>query len=841
MNAGSRIVVQTNKSVAFYYSSLIGCDYLWQGIDFDANAKCVFYSSFISDARFALNYGPTAGNNGLSVQNSSFHDNVIGIRISETAGDVYLTSLFRNNQFRGTRPLLSTPPGVIPAWTSTGDFAYAGMVVWNSHMNLGTAFQDPTLSNIFENMYSGVNFYDNHVTIKESIFRNIPGDAANNNTDIGNNINAVQSTALFSGSTSPETGLGYLSVNGFGKYSTIMFSDNDHAIRAIGSRCYVDNVHMYDNQASIWIQWLRYFPAVQDAFVIIDNFIEESFLHFGVSVAGCQGITGHISRNEIQHAGWVIYENIHLSSNDAVIEVSNNEIYNNGYAGIHVKNSNNTIVVNNNLWLKDHSLVNYGIISQSSDNCNFSCNEVTYYGNAVTGVGLRINDSWEGVYKCNETHDLYQGIQFFAANPFTDLKTNMISNCDYGLYYHDNSESGSQIDKGNTFGGSLDYGAYHDGGVPIAQFSKYWVESTTTPDYPIGTIAPITPVPGPSFKWFDISGNTRPECDTTGCNIYGLIADDPEQYIDRDPGTNSVLIYTAYQTHSALFSYLSRNPSLLTSGSRLDSFYQANLNSDVGLSSEIRDSIGTLSELTSTESMALVGYLQAVGQLQWLIDSLDALNQPLQDTFGFTDQQYRNQLWHQMDSVYLLADSVKSLISQRVKTKADQLWQKNDSLSPSHICAQKEKDAFGILLKIRSEGRAAPDSGEIIQLKLIAGLCQYEYGRGVVTARGLLASAGDTTVYDDDVLCVPPPTVVKEAEVFDALSVTPNPTNGNCQINIPEDGTLSIISVRGLELMQYTVEKGLQKLDLGYLPEGLYFIQWKSETKTAVARCIISR
>ena len=63
-----------------------------------------------------------------------------------------------------------------------------------------------------------------------------------------------------------------------------------------------------------------------------------------------------------------------------------------------------------------------------------------------------------------------------------------------------------------------------------------------------------------------------------------------------------------------------------------------------------------------------------------------------------------------------------------------------------------------------------------------------------------------------------------------SLHLWPNPTSGLCAIETDEDTSIEVVDLQGRVVLTCQVDKGVNRLDLGCLPEGLYLFKFMSGT-----------
>ena len=57
------------------------------------------------------------------------------------------------------------------------------------------------------------------------------------------------------------------------------------------------------------------------------------------------------------------------------------------------------------------------------------------------------------------------------------------------------------------------------------------------------------------------------------------------------------------------------------------------------------------------------------------------------------------------------------------------------------------------------------------------------------------------------------------------LRLWPNPTNGQCTIEVETDSSVEVFNLKGQIVATHSLEKGVNQIDLSRLPDGLYFIK----------------
>ncbi|HRD51510.1 MAG TPA: trypsin-like peptidase domain-containing protein, partial [Flavobacteriales bacterium] len=90
-------------------------------------------------------------------------------------------------------------------------------------------------------------------------------------------------------------------------------------------------------------------------------------------------------------------------------------------------------------------------------------------------------------------------------------------------------------------------------------------------------------------------------------------------------------------------------------------------------------------------------------------------------------------------------------------------------------------------------------------------------------------------------------TSVNDLENEAALTIAPNPTNGQVTVGLPaamrQGGSLTVFDAVGKQVARRTIAQGMERItfDLAAQPEGLYFVEATSEGTHLVQRLVIAR
>jgi hypothetical protein len=102
-------------------------------------------------------------------------------------------------------------------------------------------------------------------------------------------------------------------------------------------------------------------------------------------------------------------------------------------------------------------------------------------------------------------------------------------------------------------------------------------------------------------------------------------------------------------------------------------------------------------------------------------------------------------------------------------------------------------------------------------------------------------SSGADCVWVDDIT-FPRTCIINDVEEVTeqkANVLYPNPTTGSFTLELVEESNISIYNMLGQQIMQLDKVSGIQRLDLGNAPKGMYFIQIQSGSQTEVKKLIL--
>lgn len=82
-------------------------------------------------------------------------------------------------------------------------------------------------------------------------------------------------------------------------------------------------------------------------------------------------------------------------------------------------------------------------------------------------------------------------------------------------------------------------------------------------------------------------------------------------------------------------------------------------------------------------------------------------------------------------------------------------------------------------------------------------------------------------------------TEVKKPLAQKDISIYPNPTKGNLEVNVPQAGQMQLFNVQGEIVMEGDVRKGANPIQLTILPKGLYLVRFKIGEQQEVRKLVL--
>ena len=190
-----------------------------------------------------------------------------------------------------------------------------------------------------------------------------------------------------------------------------------------------------------------------------------------------------------------------------------------------------------------------------------------------------------------------------------------------------------------------------------------------------------------------------------------------------------------------------------------------------------------------------------------------------------------------------------SIVEAVRDARAGQLVSLNSSISTSSLPQQYLKSVNDVYLNTVGKGVLELTGTQIAVLEPIANTCVHEGGDAVLGARELLKLAGNTTEYDDDLLCSPPQPLVQPEQggslsTFEQLAILPNPAKGQAEIKFQatdRDRVLQVFNQHGTMMRSVVVGEGQtsELLSLEGIPSGIYHVTIKGGDRTLAQKLVV--
>ncbi|MCC6461047.1 MAG: hypothetical protein IT260_11290, partial [Saprospiraceae bacterium] len=492
-NSGTIIVVENQAKVkpsGFNKTTTIeGCTSMWEGIKLVDGASLELSNVTIKDAQRAVD---ARQGTHLVAKNCRFLNNNIAIAADNKAsGNLMLLS----NEYGTTDAgLKSSFVGQKPLPDGKGFAAVylknAGAVEIDSDPGSG----DP---NQFYNLKFGVLSYNTEVGVHNGLFQNITQVPLHPNY-------AILTTVPTGKAIYQEKGSGYLIG---GANPTFTFQNCHTGIEAFGGNTFVLNAtmnevnngivatnnklitcadnHIVAAEKGIDIRHLVPFLPPQTSTVPLDfglysNDIEISdhALGVGININGIYKTQGASSLQNPAFDGGI------LSSNSVTMST--------GATGIYLNSAAGTKAYRNTIALGSTQNNRYGIYLAGGENNKLSCNDVSGTGSGDAAGLYAIHPSKAGIL-CNNAEDLARGLHIegvLVGKENAVVAGNSLIDNSTGLLYGVDAITGEQKHRGNRWQGSSTV-AQHNGGVNVADASKYTVDAAENPDYLPDSWAPL--------------------------------------------------------------------------------------------------------------------------------------------------------------------------------------------------------------------------------------------------------------------------------------------------------------------------------------------------------------
>lgn len=750
-------------------SKLFACDELWKGIKLN-NGTGVFTSdgSIIEDAEAAI-HAINTSNAKLSIKNTTFNRNVIGIQLENGPTDSHPPVIFQfaDNIFNCDAPLNGT----------TNEVSYAGMKL----VNVPAAFFPSTIvasDNRFYDLqygiraeglsttlagrffrfyrmkYDGIYMDQGNLSLTRSRFENCENFGVN--LQFAEIVNITDHCTFTFDETLSDPGSPYLKryglhigSTGFG--SNILVSNSTFFANLTNPNKTVGGIYIGGD-----IGGLTEVAILENGF----NFTAE--FSWGILIDGefpsQSKIDIEVNVFDIETSGAASYGIYCQGGNKYDMDIIGNDFYNDRTSGhwptgIFVTGSEE------------------GIGNQIDDN-NFLPGE--YIKSYL--VGVSVQDFDKTTFCGNTFVDALTAFNFSGLNDETTVSANTA----YGSQIVHITD-GAWIEEQSHYGNIWTLFSSGDPHVVIqaecesnndAQYSEFYVHtpqstSTDPADPGFSPYHPYTLVPDdPIVEWWIEDPNGTP---VSTC-LNEIVSNDGEDtklkrdIAQGDLGTVVNDPSVVWQAERSLFFTLKRDPVLASSNSSYSAFLSAKINSNIDKFYQVATAVDAARTASTYASTNIESNRLAI---EYIVQQLEIADENLTNAVGSTaidaaeadKTQILDSLLSLEDARIALNNNYKqSLVS--ALTTAEQI---NNSITPATDLESYEKTVNTIFIDFLQTGIITQSQTE--QLEEIATLCPREGGMAVYKARALLPECVKTRITDNYTGCYPvptPPEVVEE-------------------------------------------------------------------------------
>jgi len=802
---------------------------LAQGIIVEPGGELKVTNCTLSEARFAIDAQPGST---ISVTGTAFSDNFIGLNLNMGAAPeankrVNLLAL-SGNSFATVSPAIKSPfTGMTETVESRG---YCG--IW---LNDYRDFNVFGATNTFEALANGI------------IARRSTLNLGNMSFD---DMNSADDP-----STYPLQGFG-IHLDGRGNrpywahinemWHTMTFNNCVTGIMGIHYSAQVDNVDM--TNVTTGIDWSRSQTGevrLRNNDISARRFGVRSFLNEPLAAnstmsannitittagGGLMPVTG-IEMQETGAMGANFIGGWNVTGNDVTMNAGGRGIlYRNGMLGI----------IDGNSIINESVPGNYtGIFTESNLLSNVSRNTITQNSSIGLGAanGIFSAAGAANTYQCNCIDNTHIGAQFLDMADFTNaVRGNNFNTHTTGLRIGSPGVGQAFIGIQNRTGNLWDLGEIPTGefgGVNwgadqfIISKSRFLVpgamgSNVEHPDVDPPTGWFIQDTEGSSFSCatacsFPTSGGVPPRVAETG------VPTDMDYAIVN--GTLSDNEDMAWKGEYRLYRKLLRQPAMEQYDTEFAAFKTAQATLPAGILAYIAEERVKLYALDSLDQITDADYRSDIATQTESLRVLDSLKQA---EVSIDTAAYNALVAQKAADELDYATFLQELDSLR-QLQIAALLSLNAGVSTATVCVTNHTLVNNILLNLLATGAEAPSSTDLDILAAIAEMCPIEGGDAVYEARAIVERLTGET-YDDVVLCAveerPSKGRESDAQVEQkAVVVFPNPSTGLLQWSgtTGEMVTVRVFDQLGVLLKEQNLN-GTQ-IDMGLLPNGLYFVQ----------------
>lgn len=850
MAPGAQIILNGTNQLNLYYSSMIACDTMWQGISITGRGTVNLEdSSLIADAHEAI-YTGSGGN--VRIINSSLLNNNTGVLVPDQYPSIFSGSLYLNGANFGMNASFKPDYAHQPAH---GPKPFAGIVLHDVSLNLGANY---TSKNCFFNMNNGIRAYRSNLKVYNSNFMDIQIVPFYNN---GTNQNG--SAISIVGDNESEQAA---------PSSLTLWPNPDGSPNVSKSRCGVYAAITYTEIFGCLFDTLDYGIDEQFLDIGLQSYLLYNTIRakrYGIRLMENNGsdyisIEGNIiTMLNLEKSAVGIYmgeSNLHHSNN---YNVNSNGVYiYNATSGIQTAGVSNANITYNTVELRtplSYTAPSTTGIDIGGGAGNFlSCNHVS--GHQVTDslrYGYRVTQSPFDSLKCNVADSVGYSFRFEGAACLgTRLKGNYMGNAYCGLYLNSEAITGQQPQGGSPpYHGNVwldtaryvsGYGAVNlnDASPLTLQASLFTTNNTISvhnPKIPGNTNPP--PFYVNDAQWFDrVPSGSSFDCSRSNVCIAAIQdsgdwGDDQFRLlVVNDSNVTSIFIPESKQIASQLiYADLKTDPNTLSV-----SAYSDFLNEKESLSEGVIyriDSVGT--EIKTMQAVRNDSISGLIDQIKIFADSISIIDSLIYLTNDSTLIINKEELLFRIFEIKEAISQIQEINSLNLSNKLFVNELLNNQLASQQIpdANYKEVERINLLFKQNGVSAISENYESLIQ---IAIQCPSAGGPAVFKARTLVLLVNDSITYDDVKACVQLGILRMSNNSVSSTKkhsfiVSPNPASTEVYFYLDqlqlENYTLKVINNMGAIIFQSEYKSILNSMSLSILnyPQGVYTIQLKPE------------
>ncbi|MFN0216888.1 MAG: T9SS type A sorting domain-containing protein [Saprospiraceae bacterium] len=873
----SGITVEPARTLLIHGTYLHGCTHLWSGIVLEGSSSIVISGSTLEDAvRGIWVKGAVNQFARIAAVYNNFRKNITAIELG--LGSISTTNVglkkggITANTFDGAGPLLPGGQVTMP---------YAGIRVLRiSPIVIGsTGFAIVFPSNNFINFRGEVNsqfkaraieVQNSNVTIQNCRFEKI--GRLNSNLISGYGVITIS-----------ENGTHSLVFMGLGQNNNHTFTEVSCPISTTSGSLRVSHVNSTDTYLGIYYYNSGTPSSFPPGAIRIDNCTFDAYRSKTGAIFVGEGDKLLLSSLSISNC--VIRDNQNLVFSPAsggnfdevefrsgirimsseqtslgLFSISGNEFYSDNKSTSATFNITGIRIVNiiggriNNNQSYDYNEASAPTSNKFKGIWLDNCSEIDVFDNKVHGNadaynvpskrsdGISLYESGFCNLKCNDVDFVRNGIVFEGEGcDQSSMLQNEFNTHHNGLYLFSDAIIGQQGSTSPHENQWLSNSALLDGNYdfvgfdPLDQFSlnranmsKFFINDVNATSIYWANPRTIGGAADMDFWFTDDDGQFPPAPSLTTCSNGFTYTGYPrlskaDQYV-LDSNYPAYLGYPAstWEAGLRLYTNLAQNPSLRTSGSPAEAFYNSN-------------STGTLGKL-----FAGLESVRHFGQATEAINNIQAEMEELLDQAYILDEQIIN-AQNEAEEAQLLAQH--DVLMEQVSQKQGEFEQ----LATNHLTASQQqatvqlanlnaattsttweqnlKTVLQIQLGMLSSGLSLSETQQIT-VQTIANQCRYEGGYGVLLARKMLPGQE----YDDNILCSERSNELDGPEK-NSLNVFPNPASdfiiltANSKVSA---GSAILINTFGQTVRTYQWEGKETRLNIADVPCGTYFLSIRS-------------